>query len=372
MKKLLAAIAALSLLAPNASAAISVKKMVQYAQVDSAASGIALSSNQVMVFGNREKNGFAQIANGVTIELSCSIESFVSAATADSEGNFYLVGAAANPIVGTLPPITDVLNPDNVVSDPISSNKSDATTLCLWKLDSTGKIIESSTMDISSVVIPYSILVDKFGVTIAGTTFTDPGFKAIILDWNAKPIYIGKSSTRIFSITRTTDGGTVAVGQSSEKLLDKSLRGKADGFLAKVLNGKLVSVQRSSDINSTRAWRSSTNNLLLGGNSNSTAVITKFANNFTPTWTDRYPSNGSALTANVAKVNYGAFYSTGSFKALPTWKKKNTILLLTFNEKGVILGANYVEAPKLTKLNGLAANSAFGPMILASGFIYRA
>ena len=371
MKKLFALLAAFALLMPNAGAAVTVKKMVQYAVVDSAATGIVLSSNQVMVFGNRDKNGFAQFVNGATIELSCAVESFVSAATTDPEGNFYLVGAAANPIVGIVPPITNVLNPDNVVSDPVSSDKSDATTLCLWKLDSTGKVIESSTMDVRSVVIPYSILVDKVGVTIAGATFTDPGFKAFILDWNAKPIYIGKSSTRIFSITRTADGGTVVVGQSSEKLLDKSLRGKADGFLAKVLNGKIVSVQRSSDINSNRAWRTSANNLLLGGNSNSTAVITKFANNFTPTWTDRYPSNGSALTTNVAKVNYGAFYSTGSFKALPTWKKKNAILLLTFNEKGLISGANYVEAPKLTKLNGLAANNVLGPLILASGFIYR-
>lgn len=371
MKKLFALLAAFALLMPNASAAVTVKKMVQYAEVDSAATGIVLSSNQVLVFGNRDKNGFAQLVNGATIELPCAVESFVSAATTDTEGNFYLVGAAANPIVGTLPPITDVLNPDNVVSDPVSSNKSDATTLCLWKLDSSGKLIESLTMDVATVVIPYSILVDKNGVTIAGATFTDPGFKAFILDWNAKPTYIGKSATRIFSISRAADGGTVAVGQSSEKLLDKSLRGKSDGFLAKVLNGKLVSVQRSSDLNATRAWRSSTNNLLLGGNSNSTAVITKFTSKFAPTWTDRYPSNGSALTANVAKVNYGAFYSTGSFKALPIWKRKNAILLLTFNEKGVIMGANYVEAPKSTKLNGFAANNVLGPLILASGFIYR-
>jgi hypothetical protein len=50
------------------------------------------------------------------LELTAGAESFVSTATTDDLGNFYVVGASANPIVGTLPPISGVLNPDNVVS----------------------------------------------------------------------------------------------------------------------------------------------------------------------------------------------------------------------------------------------------------------
>ena len=112
MKRLIAVIAALTIVIPGtdtADAAIFAKPMTQVAQVDRAASGIVLSGNQILVFGNREKNGFAQLVSGLALELSCGVESFVSAATTDIEGNFYLVGAAANPIVGTLPPISGVL-----------------------------------------------------------------------------------------------------------------------------------------------------------------------------------------------------------------------------------------------------------------------
>lgn len=357
--------------ASPAHAVISAKPMVQIGAVDSAAIGLVLSGNQVLAYGNREKSGFAQLINGEIIELNCGVESFVSAATTDLNGNFYLVGASSNPIVGTLPPIAGVLNPDNVMPDPVSNNKSDATSLCLWKLDPTGKLIENTTMNMASVVFPSALLADKFGITIAGASYANPGFKSFVTDWNGAPTFIGKSATQILSISRGADGSIVAVGQSSEKLLDRPLRGKADGFLARVSKGKVVLVQRSSDINANRAWLTSTSNLLLGGYSNSTAVITKFSNNFLPTWTDRFPSKGGALTANLGKTNYGVFYSTGPVRALPTWnnwKRKGAILLLTFDSKGTITGASYILSQKL---NGLAANSTLGPLILASGFIYR-
>jgi len=109
MKRLIALLALLSLSLPinlvNAKAAIVAKPLVQVAPVDSAAIGVVASGSQILVFGNREKNGFAQFINGPTVELIGGVESFVSAATVDSEGNFILVGAGANPIVGTLPPI---------------------------------------------------------------------------------------------------------------------------------------------------------------------------------------------------------------------------------------------------------------------------
>lgn len=340
--------------------------MAQLAQVDSAATGLVAFNSQIAVFGNRDKNGFVQIVNGATVELSCGLESFVSAATTDADGNFYFAGASSNLIVGTLPPISGVLNPDNVVPDPVGSNKSDAKTICLWKFDSTGKLLETKTTDMPEASIPYSLIVDKFGTTISGTS---AGFNGFVLNWGSKPTFIGKSSTIIYSVARTSDGGVIAVGQSGEKLLDKTLKGKIDGFLAKVLNGKLTSVQRSTDVKANRAWRSASPTLLLGGNSNSTAVITKFGSNFTPTWTDRYPSNGSALTATVGKVNYGSFISTGAIKALPSWKLKNVALVLTFDSKGLISAANYVNTPQI---NGFTATSSLGPLLLAGGFLYRA
>lgn len=351
-----------------ANAAIVAKPMSQVAQVDSQAVGVVASGAQIAVFGNREKNGFAQFVNGPTVDLPGGVESFVSAATVDQDGNFIFVGSGANPIVGTLPPISGVLNPDNVIPDPVSSNKSDAVNLWYWKLNSTGEMLDSASMMMPAATIPTAVISDKFGLTIAGTTFTDPGNCGFVANWNNKPTLIGKGSTQIFGLTRSTDGGVVLVGQSAENLMSKPLRGKVDGILVKVLNGKATLLQRSSESKANRAWRSTTSNLLLGGYSNSVAAITKFTNSFAPTWTDRYPSNGSALTATVGKSNYGAFVSTGTFKSLPSWKRKNAVLLLTFDNKGVITAANYVNS---TTLTALTANSSLGPVVLAGGFLYR-
>lgn len=369
MKRLALVFILLLTFLPEANAAITAKAMVQLAQVDAAATGVIASGTQLAVIGNHDKNGFIQLVNGPTVELISGVESFVSAATVDAAGNFIVVGASSNPIVGTLPPIQGVLNPDNVISDPVSSNKSDAVNLIYWKVDPTGKIVDTQNMLMSSAAIPYAVISDNSGITVAGSIYANPGSVGFVSNWNAKPVLLGKSYTSVFGITRSIDGGVVAVGQSSDKLLNTTLKGKVDGFLAKVLNGKVVTVQRSTDLNSARAWRSTTSTLLLGGNSNSTAAITKFNSNFTPAWTDRYPSTGSALTSSVGKINYGAFVSMGSFKALPSWKKKNSILVLTFDAKGLITGANYVNS---TLFNGFTATSALGPIVLSGGFLYRA
>jgi hypothetical protein len=369
LKRLALALFLLFSALPNANAAVTAKAMVQLAQVDSMATTVVSNNSQIAVIGNREKNGFIQIINGPTLELTAGVESFVSAATTDAAGNFYIVGASANPIVGTLPPVAGVLNPDNVVSDPVSSNKSDPVNLIYWKIDSTGKLIDTQTMTLPTAIIPNAIIVDAKSITVAGTAHANPGAKGFVLNWNAAPTYIGKLNTQIHAITRTSNGGVIAVGQSSDKLLTTTLRGKVDGFLAKIVNGKLTSVQRSTESGAARAWRSSSNALLLGGNVNTLAAVTKFNTNFVPTWTDRYPSTGSALTATAGKIHYSAFVSTGAIKAIPTWKKKNAILVLTYDAKGVITAASYVNS---TQLNGFLANSALGPIVLSGGFLYRA
>jgi hypothetical protein len=241
--------------------------------------------------------------------------------------------------------------------------------LIYWKVDTTGKILDSQTMSMTSATIPYAVISDASGITIAGSIYSNPGSIGFVTNWNAKPVLIGKTFTSIFGITRTSDSAIIAVGQSSDKLLNTTLKGKVDGFLAKITNGKLTSVQRSSDVNSQRSWRSINTSLVLGGNSNSSAVITKFNNNFAPLWTDRYLSTGTALTATSGKLTYGAFVSTGAIKSLPSWKKKNVILLLNFDSKGQITGASYINS---TILNGINANSTVGPVLLSGGFLYRA
>ena len=369
MRRLLAGVALFSLsFSISANAAIIAKPLIQVAQVESQATGVLASGTQLMVYGNREKNGFAQFINGPTVELTGGIESFVSGGTVDADGNFILVGAGANPIVGTLPPITGVLNPDNVVPDPVSSNKSDAVNLWYWKLSVTGQLLDSASMSMPTATIPTSVIADKTGLVIAGTTFRDPGNSGFVVSWNGKPTYIGNTATQVFGVTKSGEGNFIAVGQSAETLLGKPLRGKVDGFLARITNGKVTLVQRSSDVKASRAWRSLTANLLLGGYSNSTAVITRFNNLFNPIWTDRYPSNGSALTATSGKMNYGALISTGPIKALPTWKRKNAALLMEFDNKGAITSAYYVNSGSIT---ALTANTALGPVLLSGGFLYR-
>lgn len=369
MKRLLAVLLLLASF-PNASAAVNVKPMVQLGAVDPASIGVIASNNAILTFGNRDKNGFAQIFNGATVDLIAGAESFVTAANVDADGNFILVGAASNLITAIPPSTTGVLNPDNVVPDPVSSNKSDANILWYWKLDSSGKLLDSQSMAMPSTVIPRAVISDKFGITIAGIEATSlVTSKTFVVNWNQTPTYLGKNSTQVFDIARTSDGGVVAVGQSAEKLLDKPLKGKDDGFLAKFSNGKVTSLQRSSDLNANRGWVKTSNTLFLGGFSNKNAVVTKFASNFSPTWTSRYPSQGPAITATVGKLNYAAFYSIGSIATLPAWKKKNLPLVLTFDNKGVITAANYVNNPIF---NGFTASAAYGPIVMAGGFLYRA
>lgn len=350
-------------------AALVIKPLNKVAAVETDSSGVIAFGDQILVYGNREKSGFVQVVNGPTTELSGDLESFVSAATVDSEGNFYFVGAAATPIVGTLPPISGVLNPDNVMPDPISSNRSDPVNLWFWKLDGTGKLLDSGSMAMPGPVIPNSILVDKSGMTIAGAIYSEPGSQGFIVNWNEKPFLLGKQSTQIFGIVRANDGSVIAVGQSAERLMDKNLKGKADGFLARISNGKLVAVQRSSDPKATRAWRTTNSSLVLGGFSNSQAVITRFNGNFQPTWTDRYAALSGALTATTGKSFYGAFVSNGPVRALPAWKRKGATLLLTLDGKGAITAANYVTT---TDFRALTASSTQGAIILAGGFVYRA
>ena len=222
--------------------------------------------------------------------------------------------------------------------------------------------------NLSGPVIPSALIVNQGVVWVAGYQFANPGVKSFILNLGSEPIFLGKSSTIIYGLIKESDDSLVAIGQSGEKLLDKNLRGKIDGFLARYSKGKLVLVQRSSDLNANRAWRTSTNSLLLGGYSNQSAVITRFAANFQPLWTDRYPSISSALTAANSKGQFGAFASNGVFKALPSWKRKNSILLLTFDRKGGISAANYIAG---NRVDGLVASNNLGPLVLASGFVYR-
>ncbi|MEY4683365.1 MAG: hypothetical protein RL534_784, partial [Actinomycetota bacterium] len=75
MKRLFLALILIFSVLPTANAAISAKSMVQLAQVDNAATGLVAFGSQIAVYGNRETNGFAQLVNGPTIELTSGVES---------------------------------------------------------------------------------------------------------------------------------------------------------------------------------------------------------------------------------------------------------------------------------------------------------
>lgn len=362
-------ILAILLLLPLSSAegAIPIRAMVQIGQVDSAARGLLINEGQIGVFGNHAANGFFQLQNGEPVELTAGVESFITAATVDNSGNYLLVGASATQSTPTPIPTSGILNPDNV-GGGIGPTKSDGNLLTYWKLDPSGKLLESNSTLMPGAVIPRSVISDKYGIAIGGIIQSDNGFKSIVLNWGGAPLYLGSTSTQIFSLVRSADGGVIAAGQSGEKLLSKPLRGKSDGFLIKILNNKVTQIQRSSDTAANRAWKSATNNLLLGGYSNGSAVVTKFASNFNPIWTDRYTSSSGAYTAVAGKTSYSAFISTGAIKTLPNWKRK-ALLLLTHDAKGQILSGSYVNS---LRIDGLAASTATGAIVLSGGFLYRA
>lgn len=120
-------------------------------------------------------------------ELPISNEAISGPMTKDNSGNLYLLGATptpAQPTQGTSPsPEAGVINPDNVQTEPTFTPTNALSNLTVWKISSSGQLLQTFFLPLNEVVQPLSISNTTNGLNIGA-----------------------KTSSRLFQVTLLSDG----------------------------------------------------------------------------------------------------------------------------------------------------------------------
>ncbi len=265
----------------------------------------------------------------------------------DNAGNLWIAGFSATPAPQESATSTSVAeNPDSVVVEPTQDSRNDLNRLTIWKVSSSGELLETfnSTENLPGLI--NAISVTSSGASLVGQ-YNQKSFIQNVSPSGAfgKVLYIGTSKTTLNSVVRNSDGSASAFGFSTETLGGKRLAAKQDGVLIKVSkSGALTSVVRSSAIKAERSWLSADFNFLLSGyvktGKKIETAITKFSPAFAPVWTLRVPSTGESRAITAGKSSLLALSSNASVPSLIGWNPtKAGLLLLTFDGKGLITAA---------------------------------
>lgn len=318
-------------------------------------SGAVISGKSIVVFGTKASKAYARAIDPTgkelwNLALDQSAASIATAATVDPAGDIWIAGATPM-AMGLTPPATATpLNPDNAVIPP-NVFIGDLHAVTIWKISASGSLIFTNTLPTSYVLFPTAVSVDKAGASVVGIMATEKGNAGFLANTDivgvfSKLLQIGQVATTAESVVRHSDGTFTVAGSSSETLAGKKVSGISDGVLIKVSKAlKITSVVRSSVAKGKRVWNSASNTLLLTGEviaaGKTETAVTKFSNAFAPTWTYRFPSTGPAVSGSL---NQAFFISTGAVSQLNWSPKAPTPLLLTFDSKGVISGADSAPA----------------------------
>ena len=341
-------------------------------------SGAVVSGKSIIVFGTKASKAYARAIDKTgkelwNLSLDQSAASIATAAAVDSAGDIWIAGATPlalglNPPAPTATPV----NPDNAAIPP-SVFISDLQAVTMWKVSAAGVLMSTNTLPTSSVLFPTAIAVDKNGASVVGIISNDKGNAGFLTNVDltgsfSKLLQIGAASTTADAVVRHSDGSITVAGSSSETLGGKKVAGLTDGVLIKVSKAlKITSVVRSSVAKGKRIWNSASNSLLLAGEvvagGKTESAITKFSLAYAPTWTYRFASTGPTLSAASTQA---FFISTGAVAQLNWNPKTPTPLLLTFDSKGVITGADSGPIGQKEVL-GLLISKEFGVLALTSG-----
>jgi len=358
---------------------ISVKPMQLLTTIGSPeeVSGVVASGNAIIIFGTKTSKAYARAIDTTgkelwNLSLDQSAASIATAAVVDPAGDIWITGATPLVSGATSPaPTGTPLNPDNAVIPP-SVFIGDLKAVAIWKVSAVGTLILTNKLPTSSVLFPTAITVDKNGTSVVGILATDKGNAGFLTNTDtaglfSKLVQIGVSSTTADAVVRHSDGSFTVAGSSAEALGGKKVVGITDGILVKISKAlKVTSVVRSSVAKGKRIWNSATSSLLLAGEvsvgSTTESAITKFSPTFAPTWTYRFSSTGSALSA---AATHALFISTGAIAQLNWNPKTPTPLLLTFDSKGLITAADSGPIGQ-KELLGLLISKEFGVLALTS------
>jgi len=358
---------------------ISVKPMQLLTTIGSPeeVSGVVVSGKAIIIFGTKTLKAYAR-AIDITgkelwnLSLDQAAASIATAAAVDPAGDIWITGATPLVSGATSPaPTATSLNPDNALIPP-SVFIGDLKAVAIWKVSAAGTLILTNKLPTSSVLFPTAITLDKNGASVVGILATDKGNAGFLVNTDtaglfSKLVQIGVASTTVDAVVRHSDGSFTVAGSSAEALGGKKVVGITDGILVKISKAlKVTSVVRSSVAKGKRIWNSATSSLLLAGEvsvgSTTESAITKFSPTFAPTWTYRFSSTGSALSA---AATHALFISTGTIAQLNWNPKTPTPLLLTFDSKGLITAADSGPIGQ-KELLGLLISKEFGVLALTS------
>ena len=357
--KFLTALVALSLLfmtpADAAQKRVAVKKIEKIATLPTAEL-LMVSGSSIITVGNIESTTSdvslsALNADGAPLwklNLDSGLDEIAMAATSDGTGNHWLAGFSATALVGESATATVAAeNPDSVLVEPSQAARSDLNRLTLWKVSSTGQLSATYYSSENLPGIITSISASKSGLSILGQYNQRSFIQSMTLNGSfGKPAFIGTSKTLLNAVVRNSDGSSSVFGSSSETLGGKKLAGKLDGVLVKVSKaGAITNVVRSSANSAERSWLSADPSILLSGyvkvGKKVDTAITKFSPAFAPVWTLRVPSTGESTAITAGKSSVAAISSNSQVSSIIGWRpSKPSLLLLTFDSKGLITGAS--------------------------------
>lgn len=271
-----------------------------------------------------------------------------SAFTLDLLGNIWIAGNSAPLLfVDTPTPVVGIENPDSVSVEDINAIRADLNQLTIWNLAPTGELIATYIYPMVKVPTISAISANTTGISVVGSMDAKPFLINMSNTGTFSKVFtIGTSKTIINSLVRQSDGSSFLFGSSAETLGGKKVAGKRDGVLIKLSkNGAITSVVRSSANGAVRSWNSATSGNLLSGQviagKTSEVAITKFNNNFQPSWTARFPSTGSSLAVSGGNNSYLAFTTRSAIPGINLWKPTSpSLLILTFDGKGEVKAAH--------------------------------
>ena len=183
-KKIVAAVASFLLTAsvftPNAVAApksVAAKKIEKLFPVPDA-EGLIASGTSLITFSNTGgANSNVVVTSfdllGTTLwqlTIDSGVDEVATAAFTDTSGDIWLAGSAALAftLIESATAASSAENPDGVLLEPLVPLRADMNQLALWKISSTGELLETFTSEQSTTPLVDNISVNDSGISIIG------------------------------------------------------------------------------------------------------------------------------------------------------------------------------------------------------------
>ena len=294
-----------------------------------------------------------------------------TSAALDTDGSIWVLGSSTSLLTQAPTPASgQVLNPDNVVPEPVQVKNSPLNRIKLWQISSNGNLLNTFEFISENIIDPRKILISGTNLIIFGNSYNKSDVSGFYISANkfgtfSPKVKYGVKTTQLSSAIINSDTSFTLVGTSGDQLLKTKALSKFDAITMKVSSsGVLQVVGRATLKSTTRNWSSISTGLLQGGKvtySNRTeAAVTKFSAINKPIWNVRYSAKSSALVAS-GKNFWASFISSGQIKSVSAWKPKiPTPVVLELGKKGEVLNSYKLSAPAVV----IAVNNEIGTVLI--------